>query len=479
MSNDNYENNYNPGPNVPPVDNSNDSLDENSKPLEPDAVYGVCDNGEQNSNFNYGSTVPPQPPQQPKKKTAKSKGIIIFTSIIIAVIIIAGILVGVYFHNGSSTEPSKKHDEQTSEVKGDASLHISDTPEAKPSKKGQELSAAEVYDKVQASNVGIVVYSKSTSSASGEGSGIVMGEDKTGKYTYIITCAHVIDGKDIEAVVQLHDGTQYNAEIVGYDVRTDIGVLKIKATGLKAAEFGDSTKLKVGETVYALGNPGGMEFFGSFTHGMVSAISRPVSSQIGYSMECIQHTAAISPGNSGGALINSQGQIIGINSLKITDVDYELIGFAIPITSAKPIIDDLIAYGRVPNRPKLGISYYSNSSNQQYSMIVQIKGLPAGSLIIADISKDSSLANTKAQVGDLIIGVNGKDLTTPDILLETIDKAKVGDTITLRLCRISSNYQMKEFDVKAKLVEDKGSTAVVEQNENVQENLPFNPFNGR
>lgn len=477
MSNDNYENNYNQGPNVPPVDNSNDSLNENSKPLEPDAVYGVCDNGEHNSSFNYSD---PVPPQQPKKKTAKSKGIIIFTSIILAVIIIAGILVGVYFYKGGSTQHPAGSDEQTSEVKGDASLHISQTPDIKPSKKGDELSATEIYDKVQASNVGIVVYSKSTSSASGEGSGIVMGEDKSGKYTYIITCAHVIDGKDIEAVVQLHDGTQYNAEIVGYDVRTDIGVLKINATGLKAAEFGDSTKLKVGETVYALGNPGGMEFFGSFTTGMISAISRPVGSQIGYSMECIQHTAAISPGNSGGALINSQGQVIGINSLKITDVDYELIGFAIPITSAKPIIDDLIAYGRVPNRPKLGISYYSNSSNQQYSMIVQIKGLPAGSLIIADIAKDSSLANTKAQVGDLIIGVNGKELTTPDILSETIDKAKVGDTITLRLCRISSNYQMKEFDVKAKLVEDKGSTITVEANNNSsKEDLPFNPFNGR
>lgn len=129
--------------------------------------------------------------------------------------------------------------------------------------------------------------------------------------------------------------------------------------------------------MYAIGNPGGTEFFGSFTNGMVSAISRTVSSQIGYSMECIQHTAAISPGNSGGALINEYGQVVGINSLKISDSNYELMGFAIPISSAKEIIDDIIAYGRVPNRPKLGISYFSNTSNQQYNMIVQIKG-PAG-----------------------------------------------------------------------------------------------------
>lgn len=473
MDNDNYERNYNnAGSSVPPVDNSEDS--NRQKPLEPDAVYGVCNNAGTQNGYNYSQQ--PEPHKNPKKKSAKNKGIIIFTSILLAIIIIAGVLIGVGLNNKKDESSKENISENTPQSKGDASLYISDTPDVKPSKKGHELSASEVYEKVQQSNVGIVVYSKSTSSASGEGSGIVMGEDKSGKYTYIITCAHVIDGKGVKAVVQLHDGTQYNADIVGYDVRTDIGVLRIKANGLKAAEFGDSSKLKVGETVYALGNPGGMEFFGSFTHGMVSAISRPVSSQIGYSMECIQHTAAISPGNSGGALINSQGQIIGINSLKITDVDYELIGFAIPITSAKSIIDDLIAHGRVPNRPKLGISYYSNSSDQQYNMIVQIKGLPAGSLIIADIAKDSSLANTKAQVGDLIIGINGKELTTPDVLLETIDKAKVGDTITLRLCRISSNYKTTEFEVKAKLVEDKGREILEEPKEESHNNLPFNPF---
>ena len=302
-----------------------------------------------------------------------------------------------------------------------------------------------------------------------------MGEDSSGQYTYIITCAHVISGNGIKAVVQLHDGTQYDAQIVGYDARTDIGVLKIKATGLTAAEFGDSSKLKVGEAVYALGNPGGMEFFGSFTSGMVSAISRPVSSEIGYSMECIQHTAAISPGNSGGALINAYGQVIGINSLKITDSDYELMGFAIPISSAKEIIDDIIAYGRVPNRPKLGISYYANSSSQQYNMIVQIKGLPAGSLIIADINADSDLVNTDARVGDLIIAVNGKELTTADVLLEEIDNGKVGDTLTLTLCRISSNYQTSEFNVKVKLVEDTGNTASVNEQTTSSDQF-FNPF---
>ena len=158
-------------------------------------------------------------------------------------------------------------------------------------------------------------------------------------------------------------------------------------------------------------------------------------------------------------------------------------GFAIPISSAKEIIDDIIAYGRVPNRPKLGISYFSNTSNQQYNMIVQIKGLPAGSLIIADINEDSDLANSSAQVGDLITAVNGKKLSTSEVLLEAIENSKVGDTLTLTLCRISSNYQTKEFNVKVKLVEDTGNTASAsskQQEKTTQQSndsFYYNPFN--
>ncbi len=461
------------------VDREPEPQAQQTQPLEPDAVYGA------EQKFNAGAqysdmgnpvyTVPPQ--QAPAKKSgAKNKGIKIFFAILAVVVVVAlGITSYMLSTRDNDGTDGAIGSSQKEDVTGDASLTINKTPDTQHIAQGGVLTATQIYEKLQPSNVGIVVYSQYSSAASGEGSGIIMGEDSTGQYTYIITCAHVISGNGLEAVVQLHDGTQYDAQIVGYDVRTDIGVLKIKATGLTAAEFGDSTKLKVGESVYALGNPGGMEFFGSFTHGMVSAISRPVSSEIGYSMECLQHSAAISPGNSGGALINSYGQVIGINSLKITDIDYELMGFAIPISSAKEIIDDLIAHGRVPNRPKLGISYYSNSSSQQYNMIVQIKGLPAGSLIIADINADSDLANTEAQAGDLIIAVNGKDLTTADILLEVIDNGKVGDTLTLTLCRVSSNYQLTEFKVKVKLVEDTGTVSPTKE-ETTNFDYYLNPF---
>lgn len=487
MYNDDYVNNFGSSGETPPEDNSADTAQQ-SAPLEPDQVYSAPQQPGQGSynsqnSYNSGSYTPPQPEKKKKKMSAKKKGVAVFAAILAVVIAVSATVTVLAKRNNNSSSGSGTSVTGTSE--GDAQLNIAETPKATTTSKGNGvLTSAQIYEKVSPSNVGIVVYSQSSSSASGEGSGIVMGENKDHTYTYIITCAHVISGEGVKAVVQLHDGTQYDAEIVGYDSRTDIGVLKIKATGFTAAEFGDSTKLSVGETVYAIGNPGGTEFFGSFTNGMVSAISRTVSSQIGYSMECIQHTAAISPGNSGGALINEYGQVVGINSLKISDSSYELMGFSIPISSAKEIIDDLIAYGRVPNRPKLGISYFSNTSNQQYNMIVQIKGLPAGSLIIADINADSDLANSSAQVGDLITAVNGKELSTSEVLLEAIENSKVGDTLTLTLCRISSNYQTKEFNVKVKLVEDTGNTSSAssqQQQEQTtqQDNRSFyyNPFN--
>ena len=149
---------------------------------------------------------------------------------------------------------------------------------------------------------------------------------------------------------------------------------------------------------------------------------------------------------------------MGINSSKIAATDYEGMGFAVPMSTVKPIVESLIKYKYVPNRPKLGIQYASVSSYQMYSMVVAIKGLPAGSLVIAGISNDSSLAQTDAQVGDLIIAVNGKKMDDSSVLLDLIDKGAVGDTMTLTLCRVESRtYKTSTFDVTITLVEDRGT----------------------
>lgn len=401
-------------------------------------------------------------PEVTEKKPA-NRGLKIFTAIVCILLVLSLVfcasLVLKYKNGkglgGDTQNPNSPSQNATNNGNG-PSLDIASIPAAVEG----ALTTAQIAEKVKPSIVGIVVYTNNSGSTAGEGTGVIMGENETHTETYIVTCAHVISDPGIKVKVQTEDGTTYDATIVGFDSRTDLGVVKISTTGLPAAEFGNSDNLRVGDSVFAIGNPGGVEFFGSFTGGYVSAIDRPVSSDIGYTMKCIQHDAAINPGNSGGALVNVYGQVIGINSQKIAATDYEGMGFAIPITSAKAIIDNLTKFGYVPNRPKLGITYYPVSASTQYSMIAQIQGLPSGTLIIDEIDSESSLANTEARRYDMIIAVNGKKLTTADVLLELIDNGKVGDTMTLTLCRVNSNYTISKFDVTITLVEDKGDSTV-------------------
>ena len=276
----------------------------------------------------------------------------------------------------------------------------------------------------------------------------------------------------------MEDGTEYTAEVVGLDTRTDLGVVRIEATGFTCAEIASSDELIVGQAVYAVGNPGGSEFFGSITDGIISAIDRPVSSSTGYEMECIQHTAAINPGNSGGALVNGEGKLIGINSMKIASTEYEGMGFAVPSSVVVEVFNSIIENGYVAGRPKLGISYISPSGySQTYSMYVQMKGLPSGTIVIADISDDSDLADQDVKVGDMITKVNGKEMTDTGMLSEMIEDMSVGDTLTLTIVRVNTEtWTQTEKDVKVTLVEDKGtqSTESVDDDSSSQNN----PFGG-
>lgn len=394
-------------------------------------------------NQQYTSPSYSEPPKKGKGK--KFVGIFVAICAVVAVALIAAGLLnnnGDVIPNGSGTSESTQNAPQ-------------DMPQVSTTAPGKvdEVNSVWVAEKVRPSVVGVMTYKNGQ--LAGEGSGVLWME-KDG-YTYVITCAHVIDASGVSYGVLLLDGKSYEATLVGADTRTDIGVVKIKATGLPLADLGDSSSLKIGEPVYAIGNPGGSEYFGSFTDGIVSAIDRSVTAT--YKMTCIQHNAAINPGNSGGALINTAGQVIGINSSKIASTEYEGMGFAVPTAIAKPVAEALVQYSYVPNRPKLGIEYAPVSAYQLYSMVVSIKGLPQGSLVIAGISSDSSLKDTEAEVGDLIIGVNGKDMNDSSVLLDLIETGSVGDTLTLKLCRIDNRtYKTKTFDVTITLVEDKGTS---------------------
>lgn len=426
--------------------------------------------GQQNRQYGVGGqppmgggTYPYGSSAAPDSRKKRNLGLIVL--IVLLCITVAVAAIGIIFSfvrqdgGNGNTEGLAIPEENVTNSDG-PSLNLAEPPANLNTPSDDEtMTPQEVYQKIKESSVGVLQYSKSTRQLASEGSGVIMGEDSEGKYTYIVTCAHVINADDSSFTVMLSDETTHSAQVVGYDTRTDIGVLRIEASGLQKAEFGDVSSLEVGQTVYAIGNPGGSEFAGSFTNGMISAISRPVSSSTGYTTKCIQHTAAINPGNSGGALVNAFGQVIGINSMKIVETEYEGMGFAVPSDIVQEIVNDLILNGYVPDRAKLGITYRPASAYELYSMVIQLRDLPKGSLVIESISTDSDLANTDAQNGDMIVAVNGIDLDDSDTLPSLIERSSQGDQLTLSLVRINEDYSLSEFDVTVKLVADLGSAA--------------------
>lgn len=440
-------------------------------------------NAYQTSNHNsqpYGGA--PQMNQQyyaptsvpPVKKNKSKMGKSIFVALICISIIIASIAIGFDLSDGNINNNDKNISDNFNNEKNQAAeAEKEDSPISYSEYSGNgAMTPEQIYKAVKEINVGILVYSKTQKV--GEGSGIVVGSDKTKTYTYILTAAHVIAEAGVNVQVQFSDGNEYEATIVGFDSKTDVGVLRIKATGFKAAKFGNSDKLTVGQTVYAIGNPGGTEFFGSFTSGMISAIDRPVpTTNSSYDLPCIQHNAAINPGNSGGALVNEYGQVIGLNSSKISSTEYEGMGFSVPSETVLEVYEELIKNGYVSNRPMLGITYFPVSSDYNYSAIAWKNNLPYGSIVIASISNDSDIAKKDIVVGDIITSVNGKTLDSTDILLEEIENGKVGDKLVLTVYRLNNDGSVNtSFEETVVLVEDKGTNTVQ------QPETEVDPFSG-
>ncbi len=422
------------------------------------------------------------PNKPPKKKNA---GRNLFVALICVCIVIASVAIGltVTGNNDNTVKTEQNSGNGSGDSKGNGSgsgsgaeANVEDSPLSFSEYSGDgAMTPEQIYDVAKEINVGVIVYSQNQKV--GEGSGIIVGEDDKKASTYILTAAHVISDKGVSVQIQFSDETEFEAEIVGYDTKTDIGVLKVNKTGFTAATFGNSDKLTVGQKVYAIGNPGGTVFFGSFTNGIISAIDRPVaSSTSAYDLPCIQHNAAINPGNSGGALLNEYGQVIGLNSSKISSTDYEGMGFAVPSNTMLEIYNDIVANGYVTNRPMLGITYYSVASDYTYSAIAWKNNIPYGSIVIASITETSDLQNQGIKVGDIITAVNGQSLDTTDILLEAIESSNVGDTLTVSVCRLNNSGSVStKFDAKIKLVEDKGENAIVQQEETTN---PFSSYFG-
>ena len=301
-------------------------------------------------------------------------------------------------------------------------------------------TAVGVAKKVLPSIVGInVTYSVNSifyngqGTATAQGSGVIISEDG-----YILTNNHVVNsssssssfyelGKASKITVQLYnDDTEYEAEIVGTDEQTDLAVIKIDKDGLTAAELGDSDSVQVGEFCMAIGNPLGLG--STVTDGIVSAVNREVTDEDGNSYLAIQTNAAINSGNSGGALVNSQGQVIGINTLKVSGDGVEGVGFAIPINSTKDIYEQLIQYNKV-KRPYLGIG--GIDVNEQTA---RANNLTVG-IYVKSLENFSAAERAGIKVGDVIVKADGQTVETMDELNEIKNQKEIGDKMTLTIWR--------------------------------------------
>lgn len=283
-----------------------------------------------------------------------------------------------------------------------------------------------------------------TPEQSAEGTGIIISADG-----YIATNEHVItyiksyENAYIEVIMP--DDTVYSATLVGSDKTTDLAVIKIEAVGLTPIKIGSSESLKVGQTVLAIGNPLGSSFAGSVTKGIVSALDRKVSTENSAPL-MIQHDAAINPGNSGGALVNIYGELMGINSSKISSTDVEGLGFAIPIDYAMPLIDDMINYGYVRGRVTIGFDGQTLSS-----LYALRNGLPEG-LIVTNVVSNSGADLAGIKQYDVIVEMDGKAVTSMTDVENIKTEHSVGDIITVKYYR-SGSYRT----VNVLLMEDTSS----------------------
>ncbi len=317
--------------------------------------------------------------------------------------------------------------------------------------------------------------------AQGAGSGVIIAEEKDSEgnpvASYIITNHHVIDGAS-SIKVTLTNGDTIDATLIGSDTQTDIGVIKVKAVGLRIAELGDSSKILLGETVIAIGNPLG-EFANTVTNGIISGLERDITID-GISMKLLQTNAAVNPGNSGGGLFNLNGELIGVVNAKSSGDSVEGLGFAIPVNTAKEIAEDLIENGYVSGRSQIGVegweitkdnySYYQEDDIYQYIYdyyYANNRSVLPGFYITDDTAVNYSKDSGKFEYGDIIAEIDGVKVSDGSSITTALLSHDVGETVTISVYRLveteitqfGQTYkktQIKTFDIEVVLGEYKG-----------------------
>lgn len=368
-----------------------------------------------------------------KKKNNLKK--VIFTFIILSLLWIFGFYLYTTYQNIEINESSytAKKTESTTEVETvekveEKSKNVADIIEETTNK---------VVGISKLKNTGSSILSKSDETELGLGTGMIVTEDG-----YILSNSHVTGEKYSICYITLENGNKYDGTVVWSDTDLDLSITKINAKNLEYVEFGDSDKVRVGETVYAIGNPIGYEFRRTVTSGIISAKNRTIKiseeDKDSYMTDLIQTDATINPGNSGGPLITPDGEVIGVNTVKISSA--EGIGFAVPINIIKPIIDSFKNTGNFEEATigiyaydKEVIPYLNSSFNTNFD-----KGI-----YVAQIIKNGPASNTELKEGDIIESIDGNDLNTMNDLRQYIYTKKPNDEVTLKIVRGKINREIK------------------------------------
>ncbi len=392
-----------------------------------------------NENENFKAVPKATTYKEPKVKVGFGKSVLLpFFSGIVGCTVVLGTCFGIpsirnkILENNGNNSATFNHNSQASGYVSQTSLsNYSDTAVYAANKVLPSIVGISVEYNVN-SLISMFGRQPQTNTAKATGSGIIMSEDG-----YILTNNHIVATSSSESyysvseatkitVTLFNDETEYEAKIIGTDEQTDLAVIKIEKTGLSKAEFADSDNIKVGEFAMAVGNPLGMQ--SSITCGVVSAVNREVTDSDGKKFTLIQTDAAINSGNSGGALVNSEGKVIGINTLKLSGTGIEGMGFAIPINSTTDISSQLIQYSKV-KRPYIGIS----------GMDLTESTAKANKLVVGIYVKavDDFSAGEKAgiKIGDVIIEADGKKITKMDELNEIKNSHQIGDEMKIKVNR--------------------------------------------
>ncbi len=381
-----------------------------------------------------------------KDDKASGRGIKVFAFIMAAVILISTACVTGYFVGKSNGAYKPK-------VNVDLAAKPADT---------DELTAAQVYASVSDSVVGIIVYNENGSAS--YASGVIYTKDG-----YIVTNDHIYSSIAAPKFkIYTQDGKEYDAEYVAGDTVSDLAVLKMDGKNFKAATFGNSDELIYGEGVVAIGCPNEPTDKASITRGIVSAVDRRVQTTSSYSARLIQTDSPINPGSSGGALVNMYGQVVGITSAKLVAEAQESVGYAIPTTTMKYIIEELIKEGKVISRARLGITYYAVDS-----IAVELGKYKYVGLLVDSVAEDSDLYG-KIKKGDTIVQINGIDTTDDAVVLNIIEQSRAGDKITVTV--VTENGESKTFKatLRANIGESSYQSDINRLPQNPESNKDFN-----